>query len=234
MYTLTVSIAAVASSFMLPFSASSLINNTNVTPRDNKPVVTVAQAAYKPTDQQEKVQAAKPVEAAAPAPVVVTVQPGDYLAKIAEAHGTTIERLYAANTEVSDPNVIYPNQQLRIPTADEELAPRPLPQPVVVAPVQQTTRTSAASQAPSAATAVADGSVWDQLARCASGGNWAINTGNGYYGGLQFSLSSWRGVGGTGYPHQASREEQIARGEMLRARGGWGHWPSCSAKLGLR
>ena len=91
-------------------------------------------------------------------------------------------------------------------------------------------RAAAAQPAP----AVTSGSVWDRLAQCESGGNWAINTGNGYYGGLQFSLSSWRGVGGVGYPHQASRETQIAMGERLRASGGWGHWPACSRKLGLR
>ncbi len=78
------------------------------------------------------------------------------------------------------------------------------------------------------------GGVWDRLAQCESGGNWAINTGNGYYGGLQFSLSSWRAVGGAGYPHEASRETQIEMGERLRANGGWRHWPACSRKLGLR
>lgn len=77
-------------------------------------------------------------------------------------------------------------------------------------------------------------SVWDRLAQCESGGNWSINTGNGFYGGLQFSLRSWRGVGGTGYPHQHSREHQIEMGERLRANGGWRHWPACSRKLGLR
>jgi hypothetical protein len=76
--------------------------------------------------------------------------------------------------------------------------------------------------------------VWDRLAACESGGNWSINTGNGYYGGLQFSLSSWRAVGGSGYPHRASRAEQIRRGRRLKARQGWGAWPSCSGKLGLR
>lgn len=76
--------------------------------------------------------------------------------------------------------------------------------------------------------------VWDALAQCESGGNWAINTGNGYYGGLQFNLGTWRAYGGTGYPHQASRETQIAVATRLRdAAGGYGSWPSCSAKLGL-
>jgi uncharacterized protein YabE (DUF348 family) len=76
--------------------------------------------------------------------------------------------------------------------------------------------------------------VWDSLAQCESGGNWAINTGNGYYGGLQFNLGTWRAYGGTGYPHQQSRETQIAVATRLRdATGGYGSWPSCSAKLGL-
>jgi len=75
---------------------------------------------------------------------------------------------------------------------------------------------------------------WDALAECESGGNWQINTGNGYYGGLQFSLSSWQGVGGTGYPHEASRETQIAMGIRLWEGGGWGQWPACSSELGYR
>jgi uncharacterized protein YabE (DUF348 family) len=76
--------------------------------------------------------------------------------------------------------------------------------------------------------------VWDRIAECESGGNWSINTGNGYYGGLQFSLSSWRAVGGSGYPHEQSREQQISRAKRLRSRQGWGAWPSCASKLGLR
>ena len=76
--------------------------------------------------------------------------------------------------------------------------------------------------------------VWDALARCESGGNWAINTGNGYYGGLQFSLGTWHAYGGTGYPHQRSRETQIAVATRLRnAQGGYGAWPGCASKLGL-
>jgi hypothetical protein len=78
------------------------------------------------------------------------------------------------------------------------------------------------------------GSVWDRLAQCESGGNWHINTGNGYYGGLQFSASSWAWVGGHGLPHEHSRETQIAMAERLLARQGWGAWPSCSRRLGLR
>ncbi|HSX67701.1 ubiquitin-like domain-containing protein [Nocardioides sp.] len=76
--------------------------------------------------------------------------------------------------------------------------------------------------------------VWDRLAQCESGGNWALNTGNGYYGGIQFSASTWHSVGGTGLPHEHSREEQIKRGQILQSRAGWGQWPHCSAQLGLR
>ena len=69
---------------------------------------------------------------------------------------------------------------------------------------------------------------------CESSGNWAANTGNGYYGGLQFSLSSWQAVGGVGYPHEHPREVQIEMGKRLQARQGWGAWPHCSRQLGLR
>ncbi len=80
----------------------------------------------------------------------------------------------------------------------------------------------------------ADDSTWNALSQCESSGNWHINTGNGYYGGLQFSLSSWRGVGGHGYPHRASKATQIRMAERLLASQGWGAWPACSNMLGLR
>ena len=91
------------------------------------------------------------------------------------------------------------------------------------------------TQAPAPTTNFASGStVWDALAQCESGGNWAINTGNGYYGGLQFSLGTWRAYGGPGYPHTSSRETQIAIATKVRdASGGYGAWPGCAAKLGL-
>ena len=76
--------------------------------------------------------------------------------------------------------------------------------------------------------------VWDQLAQCESGGNWAINTGNGYYGGLQFNLQTWQAYGGSGLPSENSRETQIAVASKLRdANGGYGAWPHCSQQLGL-
>ena len=71
----------------------------------------------------------------------------------------------------------------------------------------------------------------DKIAACESGGNWAANTGNGYYGGLQFNLSTWQSYGGSGRPDQNSREAQIAVAERVRdAEGGYGAWPVCGAR----
>lgn len=82
--------------------------------------------------------------------------------------------------------------------------------------------------------AIGDGSAWDRIAQCESGGNWAINTGNGYYGGLQFDKRTWDAYGGDAYaslPNQASREQQIAIAEKVRdARGGYSAWPVCGKK----
>ncbi|OLM10833.1 Cell wall-binding protein [Pseudonocardia sp. Ae505_Ps2] len=81
----------------------------------------------------------------------------------------------------------------------------------------------------------ASDSTWDSLAHCESTGNWAANTGNGYYGGLQFSPSTWKAYGGGEYAasaHQATRAEQIAVAEKVLAAQGWNAWPSCSSKTG--
>lgn len=78
--------------------------------------------------------------------------------------------------------------------------------------------------------------TWDRLSICESGGNWRINTGNGYYGGVQFSLSSWRYVNGNRWaprPDLATRAQQVWAAERLLAIQGWGAWPACSRKLGL-
>ena len=75
--------------------------------------------------------------------------------------------------------------------------------------------------------------IWYKIADCESHRNWKSDTGNGYYGGLQFSMGAWASVGGTGKPSEASAEEQIAKGRLLQARRGWGPWGGCSKKLGL-
>ena len=77
-------------------------------------------------------------------------------------------------------------------------------------------------------TKTVDTGIWDRIAACESGGNWATNTGNGYYGGLQFNLGTWHAYGGSGRPDQNSREQQIAVAERVRdASGGYGAWPVC-------
>jgi len=80
---------------------------------------------------------------------------------------------------------------------------------------------------PAAGTANADSVNWDAVAACESGGNWAINTGNGYYGGLQFAMGTWQSNGGSGSPHGASREEQIRVAENVLQSQGIGAWPAC-------
>ncbi|MGI9000942.1 MAG: transglycosylase family protein [Pseudonocardia sp.] len=83
----------------------------------------------------------------------------------------------------------------------------------------------------------ASDATWDRIAQCESGGRWDINTGNGYHGGLQFSPRTWRAFGGREFaPHayQATRAEQIVVAERVLAKQGWGAWPACSRKVGLR
>ena len=83
-----------------------------------------------------------------------------------------------------------------------------------------------------AGTAHAEGGHnWDAVAQCESGGNWATNTGNGYYGGLQFTQSTWEANGGSGSPAAASREEQIRVAENVLASQGVGAWPVCGSNL---
>ncbi|MFJ5229231.1 transglycosylase family protein [Kitasatospora sp. NPDC088391] len=82
----------------------------------------------------------------------------------------------------------------------------------------------------------ADVSTWDKVAQCESTGNWSINTGNGFYGGLQFTSSTWAAFGGTAYAaqaNQATKAQQIAVAEKVLASQGPGAWPVCSVKAGL-
>ncbi|MEU6393760.1 transglycosylase family protein [Streptomyces sp. NPDC046939] len=86
-----------------------------------------------------------------------------------------------------------------------------------------------------AGSAHADGGVWDRIARCESGGNWHTSTGNGYYGGLQFSAGTWRAYGGGAYAptaDRATRAQQIAVAARVQRAQGWGAWPACSARAG--
>ncbi|MFD4368380.1 transglycosylase family protein [Rhodococcus sp. NPDC058521] len=112
----------------------------------------------------------------------------------------------------------------------DELSAKPLSEPT---PATVRVGTKPRPSAP----AVSNASTWDSIAQCEATGNWAINTGNGFYGGLQFTQSTWASFGGTEYAPRAdlaTREQQIAIGEKVRAGQGWGAWPSCTSKLGLR
>lgn len=94
----------------------------------------------------------------------------------------------------------------------------------------------APAPAPAAAASAAPvaGDVWAQLRQCESGGRYDINTGNGYYGAYQFLASTWNRLGYPGYPHQAPPEVQDEAAQKLQAQSGWGQWPACSRRIGLR
>lgn len=174
----------------------------------------------------------EPSEPAAPQPIIVTVQSGDTLSKIGQAHETSWKRLFDANTFIADPNIINPGEQIRVPFAEEVIAERPLP--AAPAPKPAAPARTAAKPRAAAARIADDGSVWYRLAQCESGGRPSVVSANGKYHGLyQFLPSTWRGVGGSGLPSQASPEEQTMRAQMLQKRSGWGQWPQCARKLGL-
>ena len=172
-----------------------------------------------------------PLAARSAAPVAAPIE--QHLLTVEEAPAPAVEvnrATLASRANPADPATS---------TTVEDLEGEPAPTPGS-APMEATLYSVAApaAAAPPAAPAVtySGTSVWDDLARCESGGNWAINTGNGYYGGLQFSQGTWLGYGGgefAEYPHQATREEQIIVAERLRAARGYAPWPACRAKLGL-
>jgi resuscitation-promoting factor RpfB len=143
-------------------------------------------------------------------------------------NGTEVARVLATEAVTKEPVTAVVRVGTKAP------APSPAPSPPSPAPSPSSSSPPASSKP---APPISDEAIWDALAQCESGGNWSINTGNGYYGGLQFSASTWRSVGGTQYaplPHQATREQQIAAAIVLRDRtGGYGSWPACSRKLGL-
>jgi LysM repeat protein len=171
----------------------------------------------------------------------VTVKQGDTLSKIAKkAKLSSWRPVWDLNKKIKHPNLIYPGQKLLLPAKGEKVKHRPLPALAVTRVVSQeraaapSSSSSQRSTVTRSAAAPAGGGVWDRLAQCESGGNWGINTGNGYSGGLQFSPGTWAANGGSGSAHNASRAEQIRVAERVRASQGWGAWPACSAKLGLR
>ena len=208
--------ASLAAVFVVVSGASSAAS-AEAAPNQVKAVKTAAAAG----GQAKKIE-----------PVYVSVLPGDNLSQIAEVHGMNYQRVFNANPQIVNPNIINPGDNIRIPDPSEQLADRPLPLSAPITATAPTTSYKYGSNATPSAMVAGD-SVWDSLAQCEAGGNWGISTGNGYYGGLQFTQSSWNAAGGTGSPADASREQQIAVAQNLQSRQGWGAWPACSAKLGL-
>lgn len=144
---------------------------------------------------------------------------------LTKANGEVRSRLVLTSEQVQKP------QQRIIVRGTKE--PEPEPEPEAAPESASPSGGSSSSGGGSTAPAVPGDSVWDRLAQCESGGNWSINTGNGYYGGVQFSAETWKSLGGPGLPHENSREVQIQFAKKLQAQAGWGQWPSCAAKLGL-
>ena len=148
------------------------------------------------------------------------VEPGETAATIAARYGLANQwAVYDANPVIVRPNRLPVGTWLYIPHPSVLPASRPRPG-------------QAGYTGQPSSTLIVDG-VWLDIAACESSGNWGIDTGNGYYGGLQFTLDSWRYVGGAGYPHEAHPMEQIARADYLQRIQGWKAWPMCAEKLGL-
>lgn len=115
---------------------------------------------------------------------------------------------------------------------DEQVVVGTKPKPKPAEPTTDTPKTTTTTTTPPPSTGGT--SAWDRIAACESGGNWAANTGNGYYGGLQFDHGTWAAYGGTAYANNAngaSKAQQIAIAEKVKAdRGGYGAWPVCGKK----
>lgn len=171
-------------------------------------------------------------KAPVPAPKQYTVVAGDNLSAIAETQQLASWRpLWNANAELTDPNLIYAGQVLTVPVA--EVADRPLPADANItalnaAPTYQAPSRQVAAR-PVARTAVYAEGAGGLLARVRqheSGGNYATNTGNGYYGAYQFDQRTWNGVGGSGLPSNASPAEQDMRAQLLYNQRGCSPWPN--------
>ncbi|MGP3984446.1 transglycosylase family protein [Streptomyces sp. KR80] len=120
---------------------------------------------------------------------------------------------------------------MSIPKRRRELAT--LAAAALMAPLTLFVAADPAAAAVRMSATVARGDVWDRIAQCESGGDWHINNGNGYYGGLQFAAATWRAYGGTAYAptaDRASRAQQIAVAAKVQAEQGWGAWPTCGAR----
>ena len=174
---------------------------------------------------------------AARSATAVPVEISDGLLALADAPRTLVDRGSLSGRQGLLTASIETQQVAEELQADAMPTPAAVPMEATLHAIATAAPTPAPrAQAPQRVVTYDGDAVWDDLARCESGGNWAINTGNGYYGGLQFNLGTWESYGGAAfaaYPHEATPEEQIAVAERLRAARGYQPWPACRAKLGL-
>lgn len=177
-------------------------------------------------------------------PASYTVQQGDSLSAIAaHTYGKAADwpAVWWVNRhQVANPNLITAGQRLRLPAsgqvpawmarAAQAATPAPPPAPAAVSVTQASP--PAAAPVSTAAPASSGGANWSAIAACESGGNWSASTGNGFYGGLQFTEQTWLGYGGGQYAssaNQATKAQQIAVAERVLAGQGIGAWPTCGA-----
>jgi LysM repeat protein len=170
--------------------------------------------------------AAKP--ATPPAPKTYVVQSGDNLSSIAESQNLESWRpLWNANPDVQNPDLIFADEKLTVP--EGSTTDRPLPAEAVMPArtyVPAGGQVYNATPHPAANYADGAGGILQRVRQRESGGNYATNTGNGYYGAYQFSIGTWAGVGGSGLPSDASPAEQDMRAQMLYDRRGCSPWPN--------
>jgi len=184
-------------------------------------------AASTPTPKPHVKAAVAVKKPVAVPPKIHVVASGDSLSTIALAEQLPDWRpLWDANVEIQNPDLVYEGEKLVVPTGPT--VARPLPDGVVVPESAPVASTGHRAVAPANYSAGAGG-VLARVRMRESGGNYATNTGNGYYGAYQFSLGTWAGVGGTGLPSNASPAEQDMRAQMLYDRRGCSPWPNtCS------
>ncbi|WP_333617675.1 transglycosylase family protein [Dietzia sp.] len=146
--------------------------------------------------------------------------------------------LEEGNEEVTDPGTPGETEQTWTVTKvnGQETERHIASERTITEPKPATVRVGSKKPAPAAPSVAAGGTIWDQIVQCEATGDWSINTGNGFSGGLQFTDQTWQAFGGGEYAPQAwqaSREQQIAVAEKVQAAQGWGAWPACTAKLGI-
>ncbi|MDI3313971.1 MAG: transglycosylase family protein [Mycobacterium sp.] len=149
---------------------------------------------------------------------------------VSAAFGAAAEEPAAVAAEERTPEAGEPAAPEALEAAESDAADAPAPEAAPEAPAAPAPAPAAEAPAVHPAPQKAYSVNWDAIAQCESGGNWSINTGNGYSGGLQFTPGTWAANGGSGSPANASREEQIRVAENVLRTQGLGAWPVCGRR----